>query len=189
MSAYAPPSLSPDDLDVSTLVAPTVVKLGGALLVTAGFFVTGTALQVAALFPGVFHLILRLCPCGSSAWRRCWSGPRWLNGRGWAAIVGTGVAGGAAIATLGWSLYAIGSFVFGADAGVGVGSSVLAALVAPPRSSPAKRLSGTPRAVPLERSHLVADVRPPDAQPFSPSSFDPRLHRQAGRPVRDTRPP
>lgn len=142
--SYAPPSLSPDELDVSALVAPPVVKLGGALLVTAGFFVTGTALQVAALFPGILHGIAAL-PLWFFGVAALLVGPPVFNGRGWAAVLGTFVAGGAAITTMVWSLYAIGSFVFAPMLVLGVGSSVLAALVAPFAILPAVRLSRTRR--------------------------------------------
>jgi hypothetical protein len=141
---YAPPSLAPDHLDHESLVSPPIVKLGGALLGAAGFFVTGSALQVAALFPGVLHGVatLPLWVLGGAA---LVVGPTMFNGRGWAAVLGTVVSACAAIATGLWALYALGSFVFAPMLVLGVGSSVLAAVASPFAILPAIRLSRTRR--------------------------------------------
>ena len=141
---YAPPSLSPDDLDSSSLISPPVVKLGGALLGTSGFFVTGTALQVAALFPGTAHTIAAI-PLWLLGVAALLVGPSLFNGRGWAAILGGPVSAAAALVTFGWSLYAVSSLVFAPMLVLGVGSSALAALVAPLTILPAVRLSRTRR--------------------------------------------
>jgi hypothetical protein len=144
--SHAPPSLSPDDLDASSLVAPPVVKIAGALLGAAGFFVVGTAIQVMAAFPGLGHAVAAL-PLWVTGLLALVVGPTLFNGRGWAAVLGAGVAAGAALATFGWTLYAVGSFVFAPMLVLGLGSSVLAALAAPFAILPALRLSRTRRAL------------------------------------------
>lgn len=142
--SYAPPSLSPEHLDAEDLVSPPIVKVGGALLGAAGFFVTGSALQVAALFPGVLHGIATL-PLWVLGIAALLVGPTMFNGRGWAAVLGTCIAAGAALTTIGWALYALGSFVLAPMLVLGVGSSVLAAMASPFAILPAVRLSRTRR--------------------------------------------
>jgi hypothetical protein len=143
--AFAPASLSLDP-DTASLVPPLTVKLGGALLGTAGFFVTGTALQVAALFPGTLHTIAAI-PLWLLGVAALLVGPSLFNGRAWAAILATPIGVGAALATVGWALYAIGSLVFAPMLVLGVGSSALAAVAAPFAILPAVRLSRTRRAL------------------------------------------
>ena len=141
---YAPPSLAPEHFDTESLVSPPVVKLGGALLGAAGFFVLGSALQVAAMFPGFLHGIATL-PLWGLGGAALVVGPTMFNGRGWAAVLGTVVAVAAAVTTILWALYAIGSFVFAPMLVLGVGSSLFAAFVSPFAILPAIRLSRTRR--------------------------------------------
>jgi hypothetical protein len=139
VSATSPPSLT-GELDLDLLRSPRSVRLGGAALGTVGFFVLGTAFQLAAVYDGLLLglLTVPLWVLGGGA---LLVAPSVYNGRGWAAILGTLIAITASVVSALWGLYVLATFVFAPMIVLGVGSSLVATVVMPFTVGPAIRVS------------------------------------------------
>lgn len=137
-------TLDIDQIEPSALLTPATAKIGGALLGMAGFFVTGTALQLSAESSGVLHALATF-PVWLFGLSALLVGPSMFNGHGWAAILGALIAPCAALFCLGWAIYAVVSLSFLPMLLLGLGSAGLAALAAPFAIAPSVRVSRTRR--------------------------------------------
>ncbi|MEQ1507427.1 MAG: hypothetical protein ABMB14_34680, partial [Myxococcota bacterium] len=83
MSSAAPPSLSPELFDPTGLVPPRLVEVGGGLLVAAGLFDLGTAVQLAVVVDGA-GATAAAALLGLLGVAAVGIGPWLYSGRGWA---------------------------------------------------------------------------------------------------------
>jgi len=135
------------DADPLAAVPPLIVRIGGGLLGTAGFFVGASGLQ-AFLF---FHLTTTqslvagaLVVLGAAA---IGVAPLTMAGRSWAAIAGSAVAAVAALVAFGWLAYALIATMFSPILVLGTLFMGLAAAVQPFTISPSLRVTKARRAL------------------------------------------
>jgi hypothetical protein len=138
---------SPDSIDriqITELLTPAVSRFAGASLGTAGFFVTGTALALTVEFEGLLHGIAT-APVWILGLLALVVGPSLYNARGWAAVLGVAVALTSTAVCLAWAAYALWSLAFVPMVVLGLGSSGVAAVLAPFAVLPSIRVSRTRR--------------------------------------------
>ena len=149
MNPYAAPTADAAmlDIDPRDAVPPLIVKLGGGLLGTAGFFVAASGLQLFAFFYltlGQTLVASALLLLGSSA---ILVAPMVIAGRAWASVAGTLVAGASALLSIVWLIYALFSGLFSPMMVLGSLTMGLALLAQPFTILPSLRVSAARRAL------------------------------------------
>lgn len=142
MSTLSPPSLGERAslVNENLLRSPAIARLAGALMVATGFFVLGTAVQLVALHDSWVAQLFTL-PLWLFGALALILSPQVYNARGWASVLGTLVALGAAASTIVWLLYALAALMFAPMLLLGVSASLLAVFVVPFAIGPAIEVS------------------------------------------------
>ncbi len=149
MNPYAAPAADASmiEVDPREAVPPMIVKLGGGLLGTAGFFVAASGLQLFAFFyltTGQTLVASALLLLGSAS---VGVAPLVIAGRAWAAIAGTLLAVASTLLAAAWLAYALWSGLFSPIMILGALTMSLAMLAQPFTILPSLRVGAARRAL------------------------------------------
>jgi len=132
MNAYSAPAASAAEaIDFRDAVPNLAVKLAGFTLGAAGFFVSGSGLQLLAFFElswGMLAAASMLLTLGSVS---VLVAPFVIKGRSWASMLAVPTAAVMALTTMVWAVLSVSMLFFSPLVVVGALTSAAAALVAP----------------------------------------------------------
>jgi hypothetical protein len=127
-------------VDEDLLRSPPIVRLAGASLGAVGFFVVGSAVQLAALYDGWLSA-LAIAPLVVLGLAALIVAPNVYNARGWAAIVGTAVALSLGVVVGAWAIWLVATLSFAPIVPLALGATWAAAALLPLAIRPAVRVT------------------------------------------------
>lgn len=112
MDAFKSPDDGKFDLDTGAAVPPIWVRVIGGIVGAAGFFMVGSAVQLAIFFYLAFWVKVMVGVIGILGLAMIGVSPYLFKARSWASIAGTALCAVAALVSGVWTLYAISITLF-----------------------------------------------------------------------------